>query len=229
MNNWRTYWTDLDVYRACRFKTVEDFINGKEYNMKTQKISRKDLQTIYGQVCPDWQKKITELALWQSGDTIEVEDSLVSKAFGDADVKQRDMLKKYFKYTSGNILDEIESFDDIVRIAKEKYNRVFHPIDFKNGALAGLSTKEIDNANADRKLNLIDLVLNDGWKPDFTNSNQYKWSPWFKRESGGWVAYGVARCFFYYAYAGVGFYKDEKTAVFAGQKFLDIFKEKLPA
>lgn len=216
MNRWTQYFEDLLEYKI---------------NMKTQKITRKDLQTIYGQVCSDWQKKITELALWHSGDIIEVEDSLILKAFGDADAKQREMLKKYFKVTNGNILDEIESFDDIVRIAKEKYRKFYNPIDLKKAMYElNMDEDEVKRLNADRKLELIELVLNEGWKADWNNSNQYKWSPWFKKEVGGWVARDLAGCFFCSADAGVGsYFKDEKTAVFAGKKFLDIYKEKLPA
>ena len=48
---------------------------------------------------------------------------------------------------------------------------------------SGLTEDEI----AFRKIKAITKSLNEGWKPDWNNSNEKKWYPWFKLSSGGFV------------------------------------------
>ena len=73
-------------------------------------------------------------------------------------------------------------------------------------------------------------MLNEGTILDFLNPNQYKYLPWFKKVVGsGWVLSSCAHCSGYGSDAGFGtFYKSEKLALFAGNTFLDIYKEYLP-
>lgn len=80
----------------------------------TQKINRKDLAKIYDQVCEGWQKKITSLVLFQSGEKIEVDNSLVNQAFNEANADQKKLLEKYFDVKSSNIIDRIKSWSDVV-------------------------------------------------------------------------------------------------------------------
>jgi len=132
--------------------------------MKAQKISRKDLQTIYGQVCQDWQKKITELALWQSGDTIEVEETLIKKAFNDANETQKEMLKKYFDvFKSVTLTDRDLKWKDILELAGEEEENV---VPFNNP-----KNKKQKALNAAAKIQLIAEVLNEGWTEDYKNSS----------------------------------------------------------
>lgn len=46
------------------------------------------------------------------------------------------------------------------------------------------------------KLAVIVKAINGGWTPDFTNSNQYKYFPYFdfSSSSGGFVPYGYHHC-----------------------------------
>jgi hypothetical protein len=77
------------------------------------------------------------------------------------------------------------------------------------------------------KLVIITEALNEGWKPDWENSNESKYYAWFKmgssgagfscRDFVGWSAGSIAGsrlCF-----------KSRKLAKYAGTQFEDIYKE----
>jgi len=81
---------------------------------------------------------------------------------------------------------------------------------------------------AHTKLVIIAQALNDGWVPDWDNSRQYKYYPWFDmRTSSG-------SGFSYYDFDGwnsdsvVGSrlcYKSHEIAQYAGEQFIDLYKE----
>lgn len=90
--------------------------------------------------------------------------------------------------------------------------------------------KLIKNHLAIHKLQNINLVLNEGWIPDFNNKKQYKYLPWFiKNRFGSWSVYSVARYDCGGADLGFGLYfKSEKLALFSANTFLDIYLDYLP-
>lgn len=76
-----------------------------------------------------------------------------------------------------------------------------------------------------RKLCIIARALNEGWKPDWTNSSEYKYIPWFKssgpgfafNDCGGWDALttvGSRLCF-----------KSRELAEYAGKQFIEIYND----
>lgn len=82
--------------------------------------------------------------------------------------------------------------------------------------------------NATVKINYISLALNEGWIPDFNDTSQRKYYPYFVFSAGGWSVFGAAS---WNAVAGVGsgfYYKDEKTALHAAKTFLEIYRDYLP-
>ena len=62
------------------------------------------------------------------------------------------------------VTDRIKTFEDAC--SELKVNPTF----------TGLTIDEI----AYRKLKIIAIVLNEGWKPDWSDSNEYKYYPYFK-------------------------------------------------
>ena len=57
-------------------------------------------------------------------------------------------------------------------------------------------TQENDTPDeaAYKKFKIIAAAINQGWTPDWNNSNQYKWTPWFKLSSGfGFSGSGYGR------------------------------------
>ena len=81
------------------------------------------------------------------------------------------------------------------------------------------------------KLVIIAQALNDGWEPDWTNYDEYKYYPWFvveEKSSGP----GLGLSYIVYAYAGsfadVGSrlcYRTRELARYAGTQFKDLYEE----
>lgn len=89
---------------------------------------------------------------------------------------------------------------------------------------AGLSDDEI----AYRQVKYIARALNEGWEPDWTNSNQYKYRPLFKFNDASAVG-GFSYLDFAYgrSASAVGSrlcFKSSELAEYAGKQFLDIYR-----
>lgn len=87
-------------------------------------------------------------------------------------------------------------------------------------------------ANTDRKLSLIAKainVLDNSWTPDWDNSNQYKYYPWFDMRNGGVgcsdTTYGGSHSI---SRVGSRFcFSSEKIAKYFGMQFIDLYKIRL--
>jgi len=84
-----------------------------------------------------------------------------------------------------------------------------------------------DYFKAQYKAIVVCEALNEGWKADWNDDDQYKYFPWFYMSSGGFVFYGT-----YYrdsdAYAGGASrlcFKTRELARYAGEQFLDIWSD----
>lgn len=92
---------------------------------------------------------------------------------------------------------------------------------------------------ARRKLETITAALNEGWKPDWNNTDEYKYFPWFRilpgkgkdAEGKPYGAYaGLASAFADYAATDTAAYigsrlcfHDYETAAYAGDTFRDLY------
>ncbi len=113
-----------------------------------------------------------------------------------------------------NIINKINDFDDILKLNNIK------KADFDKSN-KGLEPDEI----AYRQLKLIVKAYNQGWTPDWKNSNQAKWYPYFeyKESSFGFSHTAYA---YWYTDTGVGSrlcLENEKRARDAGKKFEKIY------
>lgn len=92
----------------------------------------------------------------------------VKKVYDAGNNTQKALIRKLFPKESFDkgIMDKVKTFEDACKIKK---------ISPKSIELKGLTKDEI----AYRKLKIIAEVLNEGWKPDWMNSNESKWWPWF--------------------------------------------------
>lgn len=86
-----------------------------------------------------------------------------------------------------------------------------------------------DNASvvAFQKLTTIVRALNEGWQPDWSNSGQYKYYPWFKANVSGsglsFDGYDV-----WYSNTDVGSrlaFKNSELAAYAGKQFNDLYNQ----
>jgi len=121
---------------------------------------------------------------------------------------------------STNIIDRIKSWDNVVEYFSSE--KIILPY-------SDPTTKQQKSTNAFVKLQYIIKALNEGWIPDFTNSGQYKYYPWFEKKAhGGWV-FGGSGCGGCGSVVGSGFHlKSRELSDYVGKQFLDIYKEYLP-
>jgi len=79
---------------------------------------------------------------------------------------------------------------------------------------------------AHNKLEVVVQALNEGWQPDWNNTSERKWQPWFYMGSAG-AGFRLSVCVFGYAYSGVGSrlcLKSEEVAEYAAKQFADLYK-----
>jgi hypothetical protein len=184
----------------------------------SQTITRAGLQEIYKIVCSGWQTKIDAALTEQKfNKEIIVEDSIISKAFSEADVKQRKILEKWFS-TPKNLTDRIKSFQDVLDIAGKTLDNI---IVYKQTKL----TNKQKSVNAYCKLQLIENILNNHHKFNFADSSEYKYYPYFQYKApGGWVCADAVYNSRYYG-SGPTYFTSRELAKFAGETFLDIYKD----
>ena len=82
---------------------------------------------------------------------------------------------------------------------------------------------------AHAKLIIINKAINGGWKPDWSNDDQYKYYPWFDMDSsasGGGFSYDD--CAYWSTYSDVGSrlcFETREKAKYAGKQFESLYKE----
>ncbi|AQX84007.1 hypothetical protein ELBR111191_14730 [Elizabethkingia bruuniana] len=79
-----------------------------------------------------------------------------------------------------------------------------------------------------RKVKLIVKALNEGWTPDWSDSDQYKYFPWFNMSSSSGAGFSFFVYVHWYTYSYVGSrlcFKNRDLAKYAGQQFESIYKE----
>lgn len=80
---------------------------------------------------------------------------------------------------------------------------------------------------AQHKLYVITRALNEGWRPNWDNSSQYKHYPWFVMSPSGF-AFGDTNYWCSDSYAGAGSrlcFKSSALAAYAGRQFLELYKD----
>lgn len=119
-----------------------------------------------------------------------------------------------------NVMERIKTFEDALRELGEQDENVKILLAY-NGI-----NRDMIAAQAHMKLTLIARVLNEGWIPDWTNNNEYKYYPWFDMSSGSGLSFldygtqgshsacGSRLCF-----------KTRGLAKYAGEQFNSIYKD----
>ena len=104
-------------------------------------------------------------------ETIEVNKKQLVAEYNNATESGRSILTRLFgeKFFSNKITDRVKSLDDVYTIKGTTYEDLIriYPEDV-------ISFKQAT---------LITEVLNEGWKPNWDNSNEYKYYPWFDMRS----------------------------------------------
>jgi len=145
--------------------------------------------------------------------TLEISKKNVLNAYDKADKSQQSLLINLFGEDLFNrkITDVIKTFEDALdksELTQEQFDEMY-----------GTSPQ----SQAFGKLEVIAKALNEGWKPNWGNSSEYKYYPWFKLQGG----FSFHRFDFYCTRSGVGSrlcFKSRELAEYAGNQFLSIYK-----
>lgn len=147
--------------------------------------------------------------------TLTIEKKNALTAYKEADDKGKTLLSNLFgkEVFSQKITDRIKTWEDVCAEADVDQDSD----DFTEGE---------EDEIAYRKLKLITKVLNEGWKPNWNNSSQYKWILWFYMDKPGFRLGGVIS---YYSHAATGAgsrlcFASRELAEHAAKYFIDIYK-----
>jgi len=119
------------------------------------------------------------------------------------------------------IQKRVKTFDDVLSYLGIKVNEF-------NDSTYNLTNDEI----AYKKIKLIVKILNEGWQPDWNNSNEPKYYPWFYMDDESQVSSDA--CFSFpssdsvNSHSTVGsrlVFKSRELAEYAGQQFINEYKD----
>jgi len=122
-----------------------------------------------------------------------------------------------------NIMERVKSFKDaceILGLCEEKLPDV-----------SMLPQEHQKSIIANYKLIIIISALNEGWKPNWANTDQKKWYSWFEYNRGGCASgfgFSYTACDDWSTSATVGSrlcFKTEELAKYVGKQFLDIYND----
>lgn len=122
------------------------------------------------------------------------------------------------------ITDRVKTYEDACKVLGVE------PINEQNAKAQGFRSDEI----ARRKLETIAAALNEGWKPDWNNTDQYKYYPYFyiqenaKGKGSAGLSYAYTNYSATYATAHFGsrlcFYAS-RLARYASNQFTDLYEQ----
>lgn len=115
--------------------------------------------------------------------------------------------------------DKIKSLADVLRITKpDKETMAFINYKGKNRKIIGAKNFVLAE--------LIAEAYNEGWVPDWTNSNEYKWFPYFDGRKGFGFSLSNYAIWHSYSHAGSRLaFKSEALSNHAGKLFVAVYQE----
>lgn len=122
------------------------------------------------------------------------------------------------------ITDRVKTYEDACKVLGVE------PINEQNAKAQGFRSDEI----ARRKLETIAAALNEGWKPDWNNTDQYKYYPYFyiqenaKGKGSAGLSYAASYIAATNTFASIGsrlcFYAS-RLARYASNQFTDLYEQ----
>lgn len=115
-------------------------------------------------------------------------------------------------------MSKIKTFQDACKALK---------IDSKTlPVVTGLDRSDAKAVLAQYKLAIIARALNDGWKPNWKNHDEWKYYPWF--EMDGKSGFRFDDVFYLYSTSNVGSllcFRSRELAQYAGKTFIKLYKD----
>ncbi len=168
------------------------------------KIKKLEFKKLYDLACQDWKPKLDEkLKEFIFDENIEFEESFVKSMKQACTEDQLKVFKTIFK-------DYLKKEFDIFEY--DTYSKVCKALKEKEQTIPYLRIKQIEK------------LFNRGWKPNWKDTNEYKYYPYFTVGSGGGLVCNFCYCRFNVYSGEVAFYKDKETAIFVGKTFINEYK-----
>lgn len=150
--------------------------------------------------------------------TLKIDLAAAKKLYPGANSELQGMLEKEFgkePFIPVDIMGKVKTFDDILLISGRTMNSL-------------ISEGDTPDIVAYKKIRLIAEVYNQGTHMDVLNTDQWKYWPWFKVNSGSGLSYGDRDLGYSSSRVGSRLcFKSEELAIDAGKKFIDIYTDYL--
>lgn len=156
--------------------------------------------------------------------TLQIKQDSLLVAFRNAGKEGKQVLSDLFGKQVAlydNITDRVKSFEDACQVLGISTNVP---------EVKGLPRKHQKAIIANYKLIIIAEALNEGWKPNWQDSDEYKYYPWFGMSNPAGVGYSYTNSTASSAGATVGSrlcLKNRELAIYFGQTFTDLFNDSL--
>lgn len=156
--------------------------------------------------------------------TLQIKQDSLLVAFRNAGKEGKQVLSDLFGKQVAlydNITDRVKSFEDACQVLGISTNVP---------EVKGLPRKHQKAIIANYKLIVIAEALNEGWKPNWQDSDEYKYYPWFDMSNPAGVGSSNANYTASDTYANVGSrlcLKNRELAIYFGQTFTDLFNDSL--
>lgn len=156
--------------------------------------------------------------------TLQIKQDSLLVAFRNAGKEGKQVLSDLFGKQVAlydNITDRVKSFEDACQVLGISTNVP---------EVKGLPRKHQKAIIANYKLIVIAEALNEGWKPNWQDSDEYKYYPWFDMSNPAGVGYSDTYNAASSTSAHVGSrlcLKNRELAIYFGQTFTDLFNDSL--
>ena len=156
--------------------------------------------------------------------TLQIKQDSLLVAFRNAGKEGKQVLSDLFGKQVAlydNITDRVKSFEDACQVLGISTNVP---------EVKGLPRKHQKAIIANYKLIVIAEALNEGWKPNWQDSDEYKYYPWFDMSNPAGVGYSHTYHTASHTAADVGSrlcLKNRELAIYFGQTFTDLFNDSL--
>lgn len=156
--------------------------------------------------------------------TLQIKQDSLLVAFRNAGKEGKQVLSDLFGKQVAlydNITDRVKSFEDACQVLGISTNVP---------EVKGLPRKHQKAIIANYKLITIAEALNEGWKPNWQDSDEYKYYPWFDMSNPAGVGYSYTYSTASSSNANFGSrlcLKNRELAIYFGQTFTDLFNDSL--
>ena len=155
--------------------------------------------------------------------SILINEETAKKIFKDSPESLQKILISTFGAAtfSINIIDHVKTFSDAYSLADEATRKEYD---------LQINPNLSEHIVARLKLILIAKVLRGEWEPDFSNSNQEKWFPWFKFSAGSGFVFSVSGYYYGRTVACVGSrlcFPTQELSDYFGKQFIELHRKHL--